>query len=112
MVYPQSVQIAQKFNTLLGSATITHPFHPLCGQSYEVLKVKEVNETRLYSLRTDSGVMSVPESWTDRKVQTKSLNTPKLPFDAYTLRELAQLLQAFEKFPKVEKTVDKVKEER
>ncbi len=108
------MQIAQKFNTLLGNATITHPFHPLFGQSYEVLKVKEVNGTRLYSLRTDSGVMCVHESWTNRKAQQK-LNPDShiLPFDAFTLMELAQLLQTFENFSTiVENPVDKIKKER
>lgn len=62
------MQIAHKANTLLGYTTITHPFHPLRGKNYEVLKVKEVNKERLYSLRTDSGVVCVPESWTDRKI--------------------------------------------
>ncbi len=108
---PRSVQIAHKANNLLGCATITHPFHPLRGKNYEVLKVKEVNKERLYSLRTGSGVVCVPESWTDRKVQPESLKGPKLPFDAHTLRELAQLLSSFKNAPKAEKTVDKEKKE-
>ena len=98
----------------MGNATITHPFHPLCGQGYELLKIKEVNGTRLYSLRTDSGVMCVPESWTDRKVQPENVqNSRKIPFDALTLRELAQFIQAIEGLPITEKkSVDKVNKER
>ncbi len=108
------MQIAQKFNTLLGNATITHPFHPLCGKSYEVLKVKEVNGTRLYSLRADSGVMCIPESWTNRGAQQKiNSDSHMLPFDAIMLMELAHLLQTFEEISKeTENPVDKIKKER
>jgi len=106
------VRIAHKTNTLLGCTTITHSFHPLRGKSYEVLKVKEVNRQRLYSLRTGSGVVCVPESWTDRKLQPDSISGPKLPFNAITLKELAQLLLSFKNAPKAEKTVDKKKKER
>lgn len=68
----------------------------------------------MYSLRTDSGVMCVPESWTDRKVQPENVqNSRKIPFDALTLRELAQLIQAIEGLPITEKkSVDKVNKER
>lgn len=68
----------------------------------------------MYSLRTDSGVMSVPESWTDRKTQQKfNPDLHKLPFDAFTLMELAQLLQTFEDVSKeMENSVDKIKKER
>lgn len=112
MVCPRSVQIAHKAKTLLGYTTITHPFHPLHGRNYEVLKVKEVNKERLYSLRTGSGVVCVPESWTDRKIQPECINGPKLPFDVHTLKELAQLLLSFKNAPKAEKIVDRKKKER
>jgi len=105
----RSAQITQKLNPFLGSVIITHPFHPLNGQCYSVLKVKEVNGIRRYSLRTDSGVICVPESWTDRQSQQKySLDSVKIHFDAFTLKELAQLLQTLEDFPLLSsKVVDK-----
>jgi len=58
--------------------------------------------------------MCVPESWTDRKVQPENVqNSRKIPFDALTLRELAQLIQAIEGLPITEKkSVDKVNKER
>lgn len=58
-----------------------------------MLKVKEVNGTRLYSLRTGSGVICVNESWTDRKFQQTN-NSSLIPFDAFILKELAYLLES------------------
>ena len=109
MAFPRSVQIAQKYNGLLGNVTIIHPFHPLSGQSYTVLKIKEVNGKRLYSLRTDSGVICIPESWTDRQLQPKlNIDTYMVPFDAFTLKGLTQLIRDMEDFSIVSSnTVDK-----
>lgn len=90
----RSAQITQKLNTFLGSVTITHPFHPLNGESYDILEVKDMIGLRRYSLRTDSGVLCVPESWTDR--QKHKLDSQKIRFDAFTLKELTQLLQNLE----------------
>lgn len=108
------MQITQKFNPLLGSLIITHPYHPLKGQSYFILKVKEVNGIRRYSLRTDSGVICVPESWTDRQVQQKfNLDSNMIPFDAFTLKEVAQLLGTLEDFSvNLSNPIDKSNRER
>ncbi|WP_157047279.1 DUF5372 family protein [Alkaliphilus metalliredigens] len=89
-----SARITQKLNPLLGSLTITHPFHPLCGQNYDILEVKKFNGLQRYSLRTDSGVICIPESWTDRQIH--KLDSHMTHFDAFTLKELAQLLQSLE----------------
>jgi hypothetical protein len=98
----RSAQITQKLNTLLGSVTITHPFHPLYGQNYTILKVKEVNGLRLYSLHTDSGAICVPESWTDRQVQqNQNLDLHTIHFDAFTLKELAGLLETLDHSSKI-----------
>jgi hypothetical protein len=93
----------------LGSVIITHPFHPLNGQCYSVLKVKEVNGIRRYSLRTDTGIICVPESWTDRQSQQRcNLDLVKVHFDAFTLKELTKLLKTLEDFPFLSsKAVDK-----
>jgi hypothetical protein len=95
------VQITHKLNPLLGNVTITHPFHPLQGQSFAILSVKEVDGTRRYSLRTDSGVLCVPESWTDRQVGLNiDSDAPKIAFDALTLKELAQFIRTLEGYRK------------
>jgi len=50
----------------LGSAEITHPFHPLRGQRLPVLKTRHVSGVKCLSLRhTDRGSFAVPEEWTD-----------------------------------------------
>jgi len=78
----------------LGCLTITHPFHPLKGQSFKILQVRKVNGVRLYSVATESGSLSVPESWTDH--DPLSLNPTEspasFPLDAFVLRELLNLL--------------------
>ena len=91
------MQITQRLNTVLGSVKITHPYHPLRGQSFDVIKIRKLNGFRNYSLRTTSGVISIPESWTDQQVQQKQDNNSTSPhFDVLALKELASLLQMLE----------------
>src|SRR6516162_11921980 len=50
----------------LGSAEITHPFHPLRGQRFVVLKIKEVSGVEILRLRHDEmGSLAVRREWTD-----------------------------------------------
>ena len=50
----------------LGSAEITHPFHPLRGQRFIVLKIKEVSGVEILSLRhAEMGSLAVRREWTD-----------------------------------------------
>ena len=84
-------------NQPLGSAKIIHVFHPLYGKSYKILKIRKMNGIRYYSLFTDPGTICVPESWTDRDEKQK-ISTDKLYFDAFTLIELAELIQSFDNF--------------
>jgi len=78
----------------LGCLTIIHPFHPLKGQSFKILQVRKVNGVRLYSVATESGSFSVPESWTDH--DPLSINstdsTTSFHLDAFVLRELLSLI--------------------
>jgi hypothetical protein len=66
-VYPhsktQSARIAQILNKDLGTATITHPFHPLNGKTFTILKIRKLATGRHYSLLADGDVFCVPESW-------------------------------------------------
>ena len=59
----QLAQKAQNHSKNLGSVTIHHPFHPLCGQSFPVLKIRSVNGIRRYSLQSGNDIISVPETW-------------------------------------------------
>jgi hypothetical protein len=51
----------------LGSAEICHPFHPLKGQRFLVLKERRVAGIDTLILRnTERGSFAVPKEWTDR----------------------------------------------
>ena len=53
-------------NPRLGWATITHPFHPLRNQRFEVLKTRRVAGTDTLILRhPDRGSYTVAREWTD-----------------------------------------------
>jgi hypothetical protein len=50
----------------LGSAEITHPFHPLRGHQFVVLKIRKVSGVETLSLRhAERGSFGVPREWTD-----------------------------------------------
>lgn len=78
--------------------TINHPFHPLHGQSFALLSVKEVHGLRRYSLQTNSGVVCVPETWITRQPEP-SLDLQPLPFDILTLKDVSQFLRTLEDLP-------------
>jgi hypothetical protein len=68
----------------LGWATITHPFHPLSGQRFEVLKARRVGGIDTLLLRhAEQGSYAVARDWTDW-----SLTAPVLAPDG-TARKLA-----------------------
>ena len=53
-------------NAPLGWATITHPFHPLAGQRFEVLKTRRVGGIDTLLLRhVERGSYAVAREWTD-----------------------------------------------
>jgi hypothetical protein len=79
----------------LGSAEITHPFHPLRGQCFVVLKVRRVSGIATLSLRhADFGSFGIPQEWTDFGPSLESAVTP-LIIDAFGLCELAMLVDFF-----------------
>jgi hypothetical protein len=50
----------------LGSAEVTHPFHPLRGQHFVVLKVRTVSGVETLSLRDpELGSFAMAREWTD-----------------------------------------------
>lgn len=86
-------------NTLLGSITITHPFHPLRGQTFPILKIRVVNHVHLYSLDTTRGVVCVPEAWTDRRPHPGFPDTPWSPTVIQEWRRLFTIImQSSEKY--------------
>jgi hypothetical protein len=60
---------AHKFNKTSGSATITHPFHPLHGKNFPILSSKKVGDKDILSLAVSiHGALAIPREWTDRAV--------------------------------------------
>src|ERR1700730_14657964 len=62
----QSHRTALLSHQPLGSAEVTHPFHPLRGQRFVVLKVRRVAGVETLSLRHhDLGSFAIAREWTD-----------------------------------------------
>lgn len=72
---------------------ITHPFHPLRGQIYRLLKTRRIaSEDTVILQGTDAGTFAVPRDWTDRAdvAVVHDLAAPVLSFPR--LLELAEFL--------------------
>ena len=81
----------------LGWAEIRHPFHPLRGRRFEVLKKRRVAGVETLLLReSERGSFSVAREWTDwaDPPRSDSLGFPIQRLDAPSLLELAALLEA------------------
>jgi hypothetical protein len=64
---PRSVPTALDQSKPLGWAEIRHPFHPLRGQRFPVLKTKRTGGMDTLILRgSGAGTFSVAREWTDR----------------------------------------------
>jgi L-lactate utilization protein LutC len=87
----QSARIAQILNQDYGTATITHPFHPLHGKTFTVLKIRKYPHERFVSLLAEDDVFCVPESW----IMPQADNTHYSPFDIETLRSLLELSRIY-----------------
>jgi hypothetical protein len=87
----------------LGSAEVTHPFHPLRGQHFVVLKVRRVSDVETLSLRhPDLGSFAMIREWTDwapPDVQRATLVDP-LIIDVFGLLALAQLVESISSPPR------------
>ena len=80
----------------MGWAEIRHPFHPLRGQRFEVLKKRRIAGVDTLILREmERGSFSVAREWTDWADLPLS-DSPGIPtsrLDARSLLELATLLE-------------------
>jgi hypothetical protein len=78
----------------LGSAEITHPFHPLRGRRFVVLKIRKVSGVELLSLRdADLGSFAIAREWTDWAVPERAADfQPPLILTAEGLVALAEQL--------------------
>jgi len=67
--YPQTSRTAQRPDEPSGWAEITHPFHPLRGRRFPILKKRRVSGIDGLILQgTSGGTFCVPREWTDRDV--------------------------------------------
>jgi hypothetical protein len=73
----------------LGSAEITHPFHPLRGQKFVVLKLRSVRHP-------DLGSFALRQDWTDWSAPDALpvSQATSLMIDAFGLVELAMIVES------------------
>src|SRR5215468_6398683 len=80
----------------LGSAEITHPFHPLRGQRFAVLMIRKVSGAERLSLRHAEGSFAVRRDWTDwappGSPTEAANNNPPLLIDASGLLALSEVV--------------------
>ena len=93
---PHTRRTALLANHPLGSAEITHPFHPRRGQRFVVLKVRRVSGVETLSLRhVELGSFAVPREWTDwapLDAQAAPTGGQSLLIDAFGLSTLTELV--------------------
>jgi Family of unknown function (DUF5372) len=78
----------------LGSIEVTHPFHPLRGQKFVVLKLRTVSGVTTLSVRhPDLGSFAIREDWTDWSVSA-SPSSRSLMIDVFGLAALAEIVEA------------------
>ena len=95
---PRSEQTALVHSSLLGWAEIVHPFHPLRGRRFEVLKKRRIAGVDTLILRElERGTLSIPREWTDWADPSPgdSLKLPLRRLDAESLLALVTLLEQF-----------------
>lgn len=100
--FPRSEQTALVSHSPLGWAEISHPFHPLRGRRFEVLKKRRIAGVDTLILRElERGTLSIPRAWTDWADPTPydsvSLTPHRLAADR--LFELVALLDALRPAP-------------
>ena len=96
----RSTRTALEPSSPLGWAEIRHPFHPLRGQRFEVLKKRRVAGVDTLILRElERGSFSVAREWTDWADPTlsDSLGLPPQRLNVQSLLELVTLLEALTK---------------
>jgi hypothetical protein len=79
----------------LGWAEVRHPFHPLRGQRFSVLKTRRVGTTETLILRDlTRGSIAVRREWTDWDTATTGSHavTPAQQLSLESLFELAKLV--------------------
>ena len=76
---------------------ITHPFHPLKGQRFAILKIRKMGALEVLSLYDDKrGSLPIPRDWTDQALFSphEGLIEPAPILDARCLLKLQDLVRA------------------
>jgi Family of unknown function (DUF5372) len=92
----RSLRTALDHSSHLGWAEIRHPFHPLRGQRFEVLKKRRISGVDTLILRElERGSFSVAREWTDWADPSwyDALGFSPHRLDANSLFELVTLLE-------------------
>jgi len=79
----------------LGYAKITHPFHPFHGQSFQILKTKNISGIETISLKHQKrGSFAVPREWTDQAAPSLSISLEGSThiLEPYCLLEMTELI--------------------
>jgi hypothetical protein len=80
----------------LGWATVTHPFHPLSGKRFLILKTRRAGGREILSLFAEGhGTIALPREWTDQappSPYTTALPAPPI-LDARCLVKLRALVE-------------------
>src|SRR6266516_4603826 len=82
-----------------GFFTVTHPFHPLYGQQFEILNYRHNwGEYRVTFYETPDHVRTLPAAWTSLVSPDPSvlLASRRSPFQVKDLLALSQLIQRIE----------------
>ena len=79
---------------------ITHPFHPLVGQRFAILKVRKIAGQDVLSLFDETrGSLTMPRAWTDQAEPSPyaGLPEPAPRLDVRCLLKLHELIRASSK---------------
>ena len=87
----------------MGYAEIRHPYHPLSGQKFPILKTRRVSGVDTLILRGSSmGTFAVPEDWTDQGMSSGHITLADKPpiLDFQRLLTLREILNSLDSRPK------------
>jgi len=80
-------------NSSLGCVTITHPFHPLAQQRFDVLKRRHVSGAETLIIRhPERGTLAVAQEWTDWE-PVSEMTSPGVILEFDSLLALATLVR-------------------
>ena len=91
--FRRSTRTTPDVNSSLGCVTVTHPFHPLTQQRFDVLKRRRVSGVETLIIRhPERGTLAVAQEWTDWEPSSDAA-TPGLVLEFESLLALATLIR-------------------